>query len=73
MELKSRCEYLPFSLILFPGEVIHTNEETVLPSYCFCPNGHGPVAETKQEMIEVLRGAVDREITLFLSFDTVSR
>lgn len=27
--------------------------------------GHGPVAGTKQEMIEVLRGAVDRGITLF--------
>lgn len=27
--------------------------------------GHGPVAGTKQEMIAVLRGAVDRGITLF--------
>ena len=27
--------------------------------------GHGPVAGTKQEMISVLRGAVDRGITLF--------
>ena len=28
-------------------------------------SGHGPVAGTKQEMIAVLRGAVDRGITLF--------